>query len=130
MAVRPAWYAKPHTVAGPVYKLTLECRPAQAYELCRARQVRLRQVNKSLLPAAFRASRLALKPNFLRHPTILRIIMMCNKSSICDIFPAVYRGGYMSRVSDIVHQRELFSVEEHHSVAEVARKMTELRVGA
>ena len=36
----------------------------------------------------------------------------------------------MSRVSDIVHQRELFSVEEHHSVAEVARKMAELHVGA
>jgi CBS domain-containing protein len=36
----------------------------------------------------------------------------------------------MSRVSDIVHQRELFSVEEHQSVAEVARKMTDLHVGA
>ncbi len=36
----------------------------------------------------------------------------------------------MSRVSDIVHQRELFSVEEHHSVAQVARKMAELHVGA
>jgi signal-transduction protein with cAMP-binding, CBS, and nucleotidyltransferase domain len=36
----------------------------------------------------------------------------------------------MSRVSDIVHQRELFSVEEHQSVAEVARKMSDLRVGA
>ena len=36
----------------------------------------------------------------------------------------------MSRVFDLVHQRELFCVEEHHSVAEVARKMTELHVGA
>lgn len=36
----------------------------------------------------------------------------------------------MSRVSDIVRQRELFSVEEHQSVAEVARKMAELHVGA
>ena len=36
----------------------------------------------------------------------------------------------MSCVSDIVHQRELFSVEEHQSVAEVARKMTDLHVGA
>ena len=36
----------------------------------------------------------------------------------------------MSQVSDIVHQRELFRVEEHHSVAEVARKMTDLHVGA
>jgi signal-transduction protein with cAMP-binding, CBS, and nucleotidyltransferase domain len=36
----------------------------------------------------------------------------------------------MSRVSDIVQQRELFYVEEHHTVAEVARKMTELHVGA
>jgi signal-transduction protein with cAMP-binding, CBS, and nucleotidyltransferase domain len=36
----------------------------------------------------------------------------------------------MSCVRDIVHQRELFSVEEHQSVAEVARKMTDLHVGA
>jgi signal-transduction protein with cAMP-binding, CBS, and nucleotidyltransferase domain len=36
----------------------------------------------------------------------------------------------MSHVKDIVHQRELFSVEEHQSVAEVARRMTDLHVGA
>ena len=36
----------------------------------------------------------------------------------------------MSRVSDIVRQRELFYVEEHHSVAEVARIMTDLHIGA
>jgi len=36
----------------------------------------------------------------------------------------------MSFVRDIVHQRDLFSVEEHQSVAEVARKMTDLHVGA
>src|ERR1039457_6234777 len=36
----------------------------------------------------------------------------------------------MYRVSDIVHQRDLFSVEEHQSVAEVARKMSDLHVGA
>ena len=36
----------------------------------------------------------------------------------------------MSRVRDIVCQRELFSVEEHESVAEVARKMADLHVGA
>jgi signal-transduction protein with cAMP-binding, CBS, and nucleotidyltransferase domain len=36
----------------------------------------------------------------------------------------------MSRVRDIVHDRELFSVEEHQTVADVARKMAELRVGA
>ena len=36
----------------------------------------------------------------------------------------------MSCVKDIVHQRELFNVEEHQSVAEVARKMTDLHVGA
>lgn len=36
----------------------------------------------------------------------------------------------MSQVSDIVRQRELFRVEEHDSVAEVARKMTDLHVGA
>ena len=36
----------------------------------------------------------------------------------------------MSCVRDIVHQRELFSVEEHQTVAEVARKMADLHVGA
>src|SRR5438309_7805499 len=36
----------------------------------------------------------------------------------------------MSLVRDIVHQRELFYVEEHHTVTEVARKMAELHVGA
>ena len=36
----------------------------------------------------------------------------------------------MSSVRDIVHQRELFSVEEHQSVADVARKMADLHVGA
>ena len=36
----------------------------------------------------------------------------------------------MSRVRDILHQRELFSVEETQSVCEVARRMAELHVGA
>ena len=36
----------------------------------------------------------------------------------------------MSCFRDIVHQRELFSVEEHQTVAEVARKMADLHVGA
>jgi signal-transduction protein with cAMP-binding, CBS, and nucleotidyltransferase domain len=36
----------------------------------------------------------------------------------------------MSRVRDILHQQELFSVEEHQSVSEVARHMAELHVGA
>ena len=36
----------------------------------------------------------------------------------------------MSRVRDIVHGRDLFSVEEQQSVAEVARKMADLHVGA
>jgi CBS domain-containing protein len=36
----------------------------------------------------------------------------------------------MSLVLDIVHQRELFCVEEHQSVTEVAGKMAELHVGA
>jgi signal-transduction protein with cAMP-binding, CBS, and nucleotidyltransferase domain len=36
----------------------------------------------------------------------------------------------MSRVSEIVQDRELFSVEEHESVADVARKMAALHVGA
>jgi len=36
----------------------------------------------------------------------------------------------MSLVRDIVHQRELFSVEEHQTVGEVARHMSDLHVGA
>ena len=36
----------------------------------------------------------------------------------------------MSLVRDIVHHRELFSVEEHETVAGVARRMADLHVGA
>ena len=36
----------------------------------------------------------------------------------------------MSRVRDILHQKELFSVDEAQSVSEVARHMAELHVGA
>ena len=36
----------------------------------------------------------------------------------------------MSRVKDIVQDRQLFSVEEQASVAEAARRMTDLHVGA
>ena len=36
----------------------------------------------------------------------------------------------MSLVHDLVHQRELFYVEEHQNVTEVARKMADLQVGA
>jgi len=36
----------------------------------------------------------------------------------------------MSRVRDIVHNRELFCVEERQTVADVARRMAELHVGA
>jgi signal-transduction protein with cAMP-binding, CBS, and nucleotidyltransferase domain len=36
----------------------------------------------------------------------------------------------MSRVSDLVDKRELFTVQEDDSVAQVARRMSELHVGA
>ena len=36
----------------------------------------------------------------------------------------------MSRVRDIVHNRDLFSVEETDTVADVARHMAELHIGA
>ena len=36
----------------------------------------------------------------------------------------------MSRVHDIVQEREMFHAEEHQTVAAVARKMAELHVGA
>ena len=127
VTVRAPWHAQPHTVARPVYVLTLERSRTQPGELSRTYQIRLRQVDEPLLPATFRTSRLALKPYPSRH----RIIIICNASAVYDIVPPIHRGGVpMSCVRDIVHQRELFSVEEHESVAEVARKMTDLRVGA
>ena len=36
----------------------------------------------------------------------------------------------MSRVRDIIQDRDLFRVEEHESVADVARKMADVHVGA
>jgi len=36
----------------------------------------------------------------------------------------------MSLVREIVHNREMFSVDEHDTVADVARRMVELHVGA
>jgi signal-transduction protein with cAMP-binding, CBS, and nucleotidyltransferase domain len=36
----------------------------------------------------------------------------------------------MSRVRDIIHKRELFSVEESENVSSVARRMADLHVGA
>ena len=36
----------------------------------------------------------------------------------------------MSRVQDIIHNRQLFSVEERETVADVARRMAELHIGA
>ena len=36
----------------------------------------------------------------------------------------------MSRVSDLIHHRDLFFVEEQDSVADVARRMADLHVGA
>jgi CBS domain-containing protein len=36
----------------------------------------------------------------------------------------------MSRVRDIVDNRELFSVEEHQTVADVAQRMADLHIGA
>jgi CBS domain-containing protein len=36
----------------------------------------------------------------------------------------------MSRVKDLLHNRQLYWVEEHQTVAEVARRMAELHVGA
>src|ERR1017187_7859990 len=126
-AVRAPRHAQPHTVARAVYILTLESSRTHPGEPGRTHQVRLRQVDKPLLLAAFRTSWLALEPHPLRH----RIIMICNASAVCDIFASCLSGGLcMSCVRDIVHQRELFSVEENQSVAEVARKMTDLHVGA
>jgi CBS domain-containing protein len=42
----------------------------------------------------------------------------------------VRRGTLMETVKEILAARNMFSVEEHESVAEVVRAMSELRVGA
>src|SRR5262249_19547037 len=47
---------------------------------------------------------------------------------VAGIFTA--GGTMMSRVRDILHQSELFSVEETQSVSDVARRMASLHVGA
>jgi len=84
VTVGAAGYAQPQTVSGPVHELSFESRRTHAHEPGRPRQVRLRQVDKPLLPATFGTSRLALKPYSLRH----RIIMICNACAICGILPS------------------------------------------
>ena len=134
VAVRPARHAKPHTVGRTINILAFESGCTHTKEPGGTHQIRLRQVNKPLLPAALGTPRLAFEPDFLRHPAPLRIIIMCdttcNASSFVIYFLLSIGEGAMSRVSDIVCQRELFRVEEYHSVAEVARKMADLHVGA
>ena len=72
VTVRAPRHAQPHTVARAVYVFTLERFRTHPGELGRPQQVRLRQVDKPLLRAAFRTSWLALKPYSPRH----RIIMI------------------------------------------------------
>src|ERR1022692_3274567 len=57
VAVRAPRHAQPHTVARAVYILTLESSRTHPGEPGRTHQVRLRQVDKPLLLAAFRTSR-------------------------------------------------------------------------
>ena len=88
VTVCAARHPQPHTVACPVHILTLERSRGHPDKLCLTPQIRLRQVDKPLLAAAFRTSRLALEPYPLGH----RIIMICNASVICAIFPGSHRG--------------------------------------
>jgi hypothetical protein len=78
VAMPAARHPESHTVGGSVYILTLESSRRHPYKLGRTHQILLRQVDKSLLLATFRTSRLALKPQPWRH----RIIMICNKTPI------------------------------------------------
>jgi CBS domain-containing protein len=134
VAVRPARHAEPHTVGCTVNVLALKSGCAHTEKPGGTHQIRLRQINEALLPAALGTPRLAFKPDFLRHRAPLRIIIMCdttcNASTFVIYFLLSIGEGAMSRVSDIVCQRELFRVEEYDSVAEVARKMADLHVGA
>src|ERR1035438_7163802 len=75
VTVRPPRYAQPHAIPRPVHIFALEGGRSHPHKGGRAQQVRLRQVNKPLLPATFRTSRLAFKPNSLPHCSI----MICKK---------------------------------------------------
>src|SRR5262249_33696095 len=130
VAVRAGWHAEAHAVGSPVYIFPLESGRRHPEEPGGTHQIRLGEIDEALLAAALGTPRLAFKPDFLRHPTPLRIIIMCDTSSFVIYFLLSIGEGAMSRVSDIVCQRELFRVEEYHSVAEVARRMTDLHVGA
>ena len=78
VAVRSARHAEPHTVGRPVNILALESGRSHPDEPGGAHQICLRQVDEPLLPAALGTPWLAFKPDFLRHPAPLRIIIMCD----------------------------------------------------
>src|ERR1035441_3842591 len=75
VTVRPPRYAQPHAIPRPVHIFALEGGRSHPQKPGGAQQVCLRQVNKPLLSATFRTSRLALKPYSLPHCSI----MICNK---------------------------------------------------
>jgi hypothetical protein len=62
VTARATRHPQPQAIPRPVDILTFEGGRTQPHKLGGAQQVRLRQVNKPLLPATFRTSRLALKP--------------------------------------------------------------------
>jgi hypothetical protein len=67
MALRIARHSQAHAVAGAEDVFAFEGLGGHPHERGHARQVRLREVYKSLLAAAFRTSRLAFKSQSLSH---------------------------------------------------------------
>src|ERR1035441_1807409 len=81
VTVGPPGDAEAQAIARPVDILTLESGRGHAHKPGGTHQVCLRQVNKPLLRATFRTSRLAFKPNSLPHCSII----MGNRVYFCDI---------------------------------------------
>ena len=76
-------HTQTHTIARSITYLRSRIPLAHADKLDSACQIRLRQFSKGLLQRHFMIPA-GIQTEFLRHPTILRIIMMCNNSSICE----------------------------------------------
>jgi hypothetical protein len=71
VTVRPPGDAQAQAIARPVHIFTLEGGRGHTHKPGGTHQVCIRQVNKPLLPATFRTSRLAFKADSLPHCSIM-----------------------------------------------------------
>jgi len=128
MTLRIARHAQARPPCGPVHVFAFELGDGHAQEIGDPLGIPFRQIDKALLGATFRTSGLALEPQPLGH--LLIIDLKVKTTVIYFRVPVGERGGCMSRVRDIVHDKELFFVEETDTVAGAARRMEELQCGA